>query len=1055
MKNGIYIKYVLFLLCLLPCYSLAQGITQAEYWFDTDYANKVVSKMNGGETFEIVSKVPTAQLDDGIHQFNFRVLQSDGMYSPILSRVFFKSAASKSSMLEYWFDDEYSMRVSAALSSPDEEGNVGMSLDLSDNTKFPIGNHQLHLRVTNSHGISAVYTSSVLKLMSGKIELLEYWLDDDNSNVGYIYGKNVDGGKSFAEQVDLSKASEGVHRLNYRGVSVSGGSSTAISSIPIMVKPRHNFNPAQQKVVSYSVAVDNEPALVYNVMEPAAEIIQPNILNGKDLKVGSHKVTVKAWNTAGAGVSDTKTFKVSKQEPPKLELTAFVDDGVVFLDMNSVPGGQDYEICKVVQWRRKNTEYIPVYKGQQPYPNLNITYDVPDEEGTYEYIGRCWYYDSNRQKKTLESAVVKATVETAFKDKNNLGYILGEILTPVGKLASVELYDKEGNRIPNSYVGIDYETNTFKTPKFPVGTMLTLKIDNFGDERYIYKNETVTIKAGRNDVTMQGMKVDGAVAQPDNYAADLYIDSDVSYVPHQYFRFKLKNESMRQWKGLARIRIIRQSKDNRSSSDRDKNQQYFYVEQGQDEWAVNESKEVTIPLTFLSVSETEDYNIYFETLESGSNEVKRIGLTTRKELNIDSNPYVYTLEKNIDGYKSTSELAVEMADLALATMMLKSEYFDERLGNVREFLSQVKKGVEDAQFNISLNEEEKKWVASLDPDIWTYESLVVRIREHYNGKPRDDVKGLARIISDVLQKNPEALQYIIEQRTEMSLTLQDMLGPLYHIGAGVSKVYDVWEKFEKYYDTVTGIISNIREYQQMDPHTQYFYKARTFINVASEAVTMISSDFAPFARILKTYMDIAEKTVDYALDNEKYKYQHEESWLLVNNKQVGSDYLYKYKNDLNVNFRVEVRKPFHLLGLNVGNISYFDFTDVEVQKQILETKIILSDQKNDRIYDVIHCSQSFDKSGFYFIPDVYENNGGILDGINTPLQKLWMVIRWKNGRTSIIPLKDECDGVKREGVKFTTDNGPHYTVIFDSDSNKPDRMADVLYLAGDKEDNKK
>jgi len=100
-------------------------------------------------------------LDDGFHQFNFRVLQSDGMYSPVLSKVFFKSAASSSSMLEYWFDDNYDKRSSTELSSADEEDTVAMSLDLSDNTKFPMGNHRLHLRLTNSHGVSAVYTSSV------------------------------------------------------------------------------------------------------------------------------------------------------------------------------------------------------------------------------------------------------------------------------------------------------------------------------------------------------------------------------------------------------------------------------------------------------------------------------------------------------------------------------------------------------------------------------------------------------------------------------------------------------------------------------------------------------------------------------------------------------------------------------------------------------------------------------------------------------------------------------------------------------------------------------
>ena len=92
--NGKYICRVLFILSLLlPCASWAQRIVQCEYWFDGNIDNKVENKMNGSETINIVSKVPTEQLDDGIHQFNFRVMQSDGMYSSVLSRVFFKSAA--------------------------------------------------------------------------------------------------------------------------------------------------------------------------------------------------------------------------------------------------------------------------------------------------------------------------------------------------------------------------------------------------------------------------------------------------------------------------------------------------------------------------------------------------------------------------------------------------------------------------------------------------------------------------------------------------------------------------------------------------------------------------------------------------------------------------------------------------------------------------------------------------------------------------------------------------------------------------------------------------
>jgi hypothetical protein len=50
----------------------------------------------------------------------------------------------------------------------------------------------------------------------------------------------------------------------------------------------------------------------------------------------------------------------------------------------------------------------------------------------------------------------------------------------------------------------------------------------------------------------------------------------------------------------------------------------------------------------------------------------------------------------------------------------------------------------------------------------------------------------------------------------------------------------------------------------------------------------------------------------------------------------------------------------------------------------------------------------------------------------------------------MIPLKD-LDG-KSKGVMFSVEGGAHYTVIFDSDAQKAERMADILYLAGDRPD---
>lgn len=612
MKNGIFIKYVLFLLCLLPCVSFAQGITQAEYWFDTDYANKVVNKMNGNETYEIVSKVSTAQLDDGIHQFNFRVQQSDGKYSPILSRVFFKSAASKSSMLEYWFDDNYANKVSSELSSADEEGNVGMSLDLSDNTKFPIGNHQLHLRVTNSRGISAVYSASVLKLMSGKIELLEYWLDDDNSTVGYVYGKSAEGGKSFAEQVDLSKTSEGVHRLYYRGVSVSGGSSTAISSTPVMVKSRQNFDPAQQKVVSYSVAVDNEQPVALEMLIPDQEIELPYTLDARNLKEGNHTVTAKFWNTTGAGVSQKKTFKVGKAVTPSITLTAKEIDGEIALKFNSIPNDIKYRI-----WRMgSDGSQRKVFERQNPnYPYDMECYDKAPA-GTYTYMVHGFYTDRDGTQKDIKSNEIKVEFTSTSTEAVKKTTIYGRITIdnePVAILRTrMDVTFSDGMSVRAEQNG------TFRRENVPIGTELTMTVKDcpgytFDETKVVVSETTQNQLQIINATTRKDVAV-----QNDNAYYNLIINKEIEWRSNS-FTLSVKNSSNGPWSGNIKMIAIKQSDDkaylaNNISYAYNNYENYFELASKHETFATWEIKSVDLKIedeNYPKIKENTKFNIYF------------------------------------------------------------------------------------------------------------------------------------------------------------------------------------------------------------------------------------------------------------------------------------------------------------------------------------------------------------------------------------------------------------------------------------------------------------
>lgn len=668
--NGKYIYKVLFsLFLLLPCESWAQEIVRCEYWFDGDITNKVENKMNGGEAINIVSKVPTAQLYDGIHQFNFRVMQSDGMYSPVLSRVFFKSAASSTELLEYWFDDNYENRASKELASADEEGTVAMSLDLSDNTKFPLGNHRLYLRVINSHGISAVYTSSVLKLQSGKIELLEYWVDGDNSKVDYVYGKTNGYDKDFLEPLNLGEVSEGVHRLYYRGVSADGISSTAISSTPVMVKNRKNFDPDQQKVVSYSVAVDNDQ-YVYRKMPSFSDSVVFNYTyDARQLKDGSHKVNIKFNNTSGAGTSVTKTFKKGKAQSPSINLAVTVKDGVVTLDYNSIPNDKAYYV-----WRKDNGGNPHKLKTlDSNYPSA-LKYVDNAQTGKYVYYIRGYYEKTDGSLADIVSNEVEIELKSTQQETVSLGTIVGRInidSKPIALLPTpMDVTFSDGVKLRVK------DNGTFLREGIPVGTTLSMTIEDC--PAYTFDQSTIVVSSeSHNHVQVINATTNKNVnIQSDNVFNNMAIVSEISGIPWG-FNFTVKNVSTKTWSGNIKAIAVKKLED----QGYDKAVLFASFDSYHEVGSVHlsdlgayESKPIEVKITdFPKITKNEFYEFY---LMSESDNSKGSYRLLDCISNTASNPQVIEMAANSSEYPDLPE--IELSDYEI----------DQ---NVSEILSYMKK----------------------------------------------------------------------------------------------------------------------------------------------------------------------------------------------------------------------------------------------------------------------------------------------------------------------------------------------------------------------------
>ncbi|MBP9187367.1 MAG: hypothetical protein KBG11_09745, partial [Bacteroidia bacterium] len=130
--------YTIIIMIMGITTSYAQSnIIGFEYWFNTDYANKVTSNITSTPQLSINQNIPTAGLNSGINTFNFRSFDNAGKYSSVLSNFFYKTTAPEVNLnpkivaYEYWIDNDYTNAV--VVNTPVQE-HVNINQLMSMNT---------------------------------------------------------------------------------------------------------------------------------------------------------------------------------------------------------------------------------------------------------------------------------------------------------------------------------------------------------------------------------------------------------------------------------------------------------------------------------------------------------------------------------------------------------------------------------------------------------------------------------------------------------------------------------------------------------------------------------------------------------------------------------------------------------------------------------------------------------------------------------------------------------------------------------------------------------
>ena len=1000
MSRKIIISFVACLLCLLPSLSQAQSLFLYEYWFDDDFGSRVVKSMSGSDT-EVSINANTALLDNGVHKFSFRAMRSDGKYSAITSSLFLKRTAAQSSQMEYWFDDNFDQRDIVPISDTEEE--QALRLNLQNNTKYPIGFHKLNIRVTLAGGSeSAVYSTGVLKLAAGRATQLECWIDDDRTNIIPLEGKETDDGFIFINDLNLGAVSPGHHRLYCRAVSNSGRTVSAITSVPIIVKSKYNLGTASAQVTHYSISVDNETPIIRSVENPSYDITTHYDLDVHDLTTGTHTLTTKFWNSRGAGVSETSQFTVAASEAPAIAFNATEKDGIVLLTY-SIPANQlRYRVVR----RDSNGTIATLYK-QDVYRGSeeNGWYSDAPPAGSYTYYVISDYGDNQ----TLSSNEVNIHVAQAQDELNNCGYITGIIYPKHGASPVLTVLYSDG-------VETVTDNKCFERRLIPVGTKLTITVSGHSNDAF--EAQTVTVKTGENFVAIKALPSEEETKPNTNYH-DLYFSSDLEWIGDTY-QFMVRNATRKTWVGKVRLKIISRDRYDALKEESDEvdipdpttqvgagsvapltmrgEDNYIYAESEEIVLGYDGSGLVSISLNNIFPPDKKDW--YYIFVESdgrwdsdgpGTNKVKPVGIDY--DYNVTKNPILRLVDKSALA-KAQDKVLMQDAEHAANV-----NQFNGYLGDIEEFgkvLEERSKKV-DAIGPERMNNYIEQALETEDVAEFLNDGIV---QAYINSIVASNISSLVQKFRDDIAND------IFKGSKVVSEYLGDALKYLKYI-----RKYKSWEQeddYDKFFDLAEGFLDYIDKYPQ-----------------------------SPFVSVMKTYVKVTRSFVNKAREyGDTYYSYYAASYLLENIPSEQDKDRFEYNR--HIDFKIKVR---------TNRLFFFDF-DMYGTAPIRDVIVKVHNRPSDPdavatiYFDLVPVWDGVMLKQRYFDNGSSASGQGYLEE-GYPIDRMWMEIKWQNGRMTKIPLRDDIDGVEFESSSIIQ-NTKQWTVYLQSGTTKFANMADIL-----------
>ena len=281
-------------LVLLICFgTLAQSITLAEYFYDTDpgVGNGTTLIVNGntGQLTQTFS-IPTTSLSDGFHSLYVRTLNSDNNWSLYDRQGFYLKSFNTSNILnaEYFFNTDPGVGngINLTVSSNSQQLNQTFSIPTSGLSE---GFNSLYIRTYNSSNNWSLYDRQTFYLKSFDtftISAAEYFFNTD-PGIGNGTALSVDANTGNLTQtfpIATTGLSEGFHSFYLR--TKDNANNWSLYDRQIIYIKDFDFTPDEVNTAEYFIDTD------------------PGVGNGTSIVFGSPSLSAQTLNIDSNGLSE-------------------------------------------------------------------------------------------------------------------------------------------------------------------------------------------------------------------------------------------------------------------------------------------------------------------------------------------------------------------------------------------------------------------------------------------------------------------------------------------------------------------------------------------------------------------------------------------------------------------------------------------------------------------------------------------------------------------------------------------------------------------------------